>query len=150
MVLAILAGRPETADFIAGKLLIYMWGYEPPTDLMAEVATAYQHTGGDIRAMLRVALAKVRIGEAPAKLKRPYHLLVSSLRALFAEASDLGLLFGFLQEAGHLPFAWAPPNGYPDSLGYLSGLVLPRWIAPASFTLSSNSSNSSSFIFRIP
>jgi hypothetical protein len=29
--------------------------------------------------------------------------------------------------AGHLPFNWAPPNGYPDSEGYWSGLMLPRW-----------------------
>ena len=29
--------------------------------------------------------------------------------------------------AGHLPFAWAPPNGYPDSAGYWSGYLLPRW-----------------------
>ncbi|MEM1182169.1 MAG: DUF1800 family protein, partial [Acidobacteriota bacterium] len=30
-------------------------------------------------------------------------------------------------EAGHLPFSWAPPNGYPYGGPYWAGLPLPRW-----------------------
>lgn len=77
--------------------------------------------------MLRIVLARRQMAAAPPKFKRPFHLMASLLRTAHAEIDHPWFLIEFLEEAGHLPFAWSPPNGYPDSEGYWSGFMLPRW-----------------------
>ncbi len=126
-VLEILAGRKETSRFIAEKLLRWFWRYEPKKSAINKVAAVYRKTGGDIREMLRVVLRRNRIRRARPKLKRPLHLTVSTLRALAAELDSPAYLIEQLLLTGHLPYAWSPPNGYPDSEGYWSGFILARW-----------------------
>ncbi len=132
-VLEILAGSRRTAKFLARKLLVYFWGYEPRKKDVNRVAASYMKTGGDIRAMLRVVLKRGRLERARPKLKRPFHLTTSALRGLFARLDNPGHLLESLFGAGHLPFNWPPPNGYPDSQGFWSGFVLPRWNWGATF-----------------
>jgi uncharacterized protein (DUF1800 family) len=132
-VLEILASHPNTARFVAEKLLRYFWRYDPPTSAINQVKNVYLSTGGDIRALLRSVLRKNRMKNASPKLKRPLHLMTSALRALGAGLRSPGFLIEQLFIAGHLPFNWAPPNGYPDSEGYWSGFVLPRWNFAADF-----------------
>ena len=126
-VLEILSGRVETSKFIARKMLRYLWRYEPKKKAVNDVAGEYRRTGGDIKSMLRVALKRGRIGAAKSKLKRPLHLQTSALRALFADVGNVGYLLDELFLAGHVPFNWEPPDGYPDDRGYWSGFILPRW-----------------------
>ncbi|MEM8930897.1 MAG: DUF1800 domain-containing protein [Acidobacteriota bacterium] len=122
-----LLAHPSTARHVSTKMLRYLWGETPrPADIDA-VAAVYTATDGDIAAMVRECLRPERLIEAPPKLKRPFHLVTSTLRALFAEIQDPFPTFGLLIEAGHLPFQWGPPNGYPDTAAYWSGLLLPRW-----------------------
>ncbi len=132
-VLEILYRSRRTAKFLARKLLVYFWRYEPRRRDVNRVAAAYMRSGGDIKAMLRVILKKGRMGRARPKLKRPFHLSISALRGLFAELRSPGHLLEHLYAAGHLPFNWPPPNGYPDSEGFWSGFVLPRWNWAATF-----------------
>ncbi len=132
-VIEILAGHPNTARFIAEKLLRYFWRYQPKPSAITRVANVYMSTGGDIKAMLRSVLQKDRVAASQPKLKRPLHLMVSSMRALGAELQNARYLIEQLFLTGHLPFDWAPPNGYPDSEGYWSGLVLPRWNFASTF-----------------
>ncbi len=133
LVLRILGQHPNTARTIARKLLRHFWGYEPSAALVEKVAQVYLATGGDIKAMLRNVLTRFRMGKATPKLKRPYELMVSTLRALFARLESPVFLLQSLLAAGHLPYNWGPPNGYPDSAGYWSGLLLPRWNFAAEF-----------------
>lgn len=59
-------------------------------------------------------------------MKRPLETSVSALRALDADFTPVPdnsdawttteLFFSDLQRAGHRPFRWGPPNGYPDSM----------------------------------
>lgn len=126
-VLDILANSRRTAKFLARKMLVYFQGYEPRKKDINRVANAYMATGGDIKAMLRQVLKKGRMEKAKPKLKRPMHLTVSAMRALFAQLNSPAHLFETLFEAGHLPFNWEPPNGYPDSEAFWSGFILPRW-----------------------
>ncbi len=127
IVLDLLARHPNTADFVSRKMLRYMWGYEPSQGMVNRVARTYLDTGGDIREMLRVILRRAWMGTATDKLKRPFHHAVSTLRALGAEIEEPFFLIGQLYAAGHLPFTWEPPDGFPDSEGYWSGFILPRW-----------------------
>lgn len=126
-VLDILAAHPSTARFIAQKLLRYFWGYRPSERAVERVAGIYRATGGDIKAMLRGILSWGQLAGATPKLKRPYHLVVSAMRATFAEVGDPFFLLAAMDRSGHLPYTWQPPNGFPDSAGYWSGQVLPRW-----------------------
>lgn len=118
---------PKTARFVGTKLLRHLWGYEPPQDLIDDVVNAYLSTGGDIKAMIRAALNPDKIGCAAPKLKRPNYLAVSAVRALQASLIAPDYLAYEMYYLGQYPFYWAPPNGYPDSLGYWSGNLLPRW-----------------------
>ena len=126
-VLRLLGEHPNTAAFIARKMLRYMWGYEPGEKAVDQVAQTYADTGGDIPEMLRKILTKWRLEDAPPKLKRPYHLAVSAMRSLFAGVNSPGFLLQAILSAGQLPYLWSPPNGYPDAEGYWAGLILPRW-----------------------
>ena len=77
--------------------------------------------------MVRRALREKDMSKATPKLKRPFHPVISSLRALTADVEEPGLMLDHLADAGHLPFAWTPPNGYPDSTDWWASFLLPRW-----------------------
>ncbi|MFN0132886.1 MAG: DUF1800 domain-containing protein [Phycisphaerales bacterium] len=131
-VLNILIAHPSTAKFIAKKMLQRFWGENPSTQQIDAVAAVYTASGGDIKLMLKATLAQVIAGPAPGKLKRPFHLLVSGLRALGAvvtppAGNSSWNMQTALLSAGHQVFGWSPPNGYPDTAEYWSGLLLPRW-----------------------
>lgn len=135
-VLEILSGHKNTAEFIATKMLRYLWGYEPPKSAVRAVKRAYKRSNGDIRTMLRTALRQQRLGSATPKLKRPFHLIISSLRALGAEVESPGFVLEQLGLARHRLFGWTPPDGYPDDADFWSGFVLPRWNFTAGFLAS--------------
>ena len=132
-VLEILGNHPNTARFIAEKMLRYFWRYDPPNSAINQVKNVYLSSRGNIQALLRSVLRKNRMANARPKLKRPLHLMTSALRALGAGLGNAGFAVEQLFIAGHVPFNWAPPNGYPDSEGYWSGFVLPRWNFAADF-----------------
>ncbi len=126
-VIAMLAERSETADFIAYKMLRFFQGYEPDKRSVKRVAAKFRNTGGNIRSTMKTVLSKSMMKKAEPKLKRPQHLVASALRATSADANNLGFVFEALEASGHLPYAWSSPDGYPDSDIYWSGYVLPRW-----------------------
>ena len=126
-VLEILANHPNTARFISTKLIRYFLDYEPPPSWVDRLAQVYMDSGGDIRKMLREVLKRRWVERATAKLKRPYHLATSMFRGLGAEAGNPFYVLTSLLVMGQLPYNWAPPNGYPDTAGYWSGYLLPRW-----------------------
>lgn len=134
--LDVLIAHPNTATFIAKKLLLFFLRPDPSVAQIAAVANAYTRTGGDIKAMLRVVFTESWQVAAPAKFKRPHHLMISALRgsgAVIAPASTtLSNLRGLLNAMGHVPFDWETPDGYPDRVEYWSGNILPRWNAMTS------------------
>jgi uncharacterized protein (DUF1800 family) len=129
--LDVLIAHPSTATFIATKLLKYFLRPDPSAAQIAEVASAYTNTGGDIKAMLRVVFTESWLMAAPAKFKRPHHLMISALRSSGAVVSPtatlLSTLRSYLTSMGHVPFDWETPDGYPDRIEYWAGNELPRW-----------------------
>lgn len=126
-VLNILATHPSTAQFIARKLCERFWGEDPPPSLVSNVAATYTGTAGDIREMLRTLFHDPAVADAPPKYKRPYHQMMSALRATAATINTVNGIRFNLTAAGQLPFYWGPPDGYPDKLDHWVGLILPRW-----------------------
>jgi len=129
--LDVLIAHPSTATFIATKLLRFFLRPDPSPAQIAAVANAYTKTGGDIKAMLRVIFTESWLTAAPAKYKRPHHLMISALRGSGAvvspTATTLSTLRGYLTTMGQVPFDWETPDGYPDRVEYWAGNILPRW-----------------------
>ena len=127
MMLNVLASHPSTASFISAKMLRFFLRYDPSDAQIAAVASVYASSQGDIKSMLRVVLSRQNLQMAPAKLKRPYHFVVSAVRALGAQVVDTGPLSSSIADAGHQPFTWQTPDGFPDKIEYWAGDLLPRW-----------------------
>jgi len=130
-VLDILATHPSTAEFLARKLIRWFLAPEPSQALVESVADTYLATNGDIKAMLRVILARRNMTKVSTvfrpKFKRPFHLLTSILRTLKANVTDPFNPVVLLYLAGHPPFNKVTPDGFPDTVEAWGSSLLPRW-----------------------
>lgn len=126
-VLTALVNHPSTAVYIATKMAKWLLREDPNQSLINAVAATYTATGGDIKAMIRTILQPNVLAAAPLKYKRPYHLVVSALRALPTNFTASSGLRSQLDLCGHRPFYWTTPDGYPDTMLYWQGLILSRW-----------------------
>jgi hypothetical protein len=131
-VLEILSMHPSTATFLAQKLIRRFLTPTPPQDLVAEVASTYLSTQGDIRAMLRVILTRENLAFHSARLapkyRRPFHLLVSLIRAMDGSVRHrINGTLGQLAAMGQSPYDFGPPTGYPEDFPAWGGSLLPRW-----------------------
>ncbi len=126
-VLNILANHPSTAKFIATKLCKRFLTYNPSQSLIRTIADKFTATNGNMREVLRTLFSASHVEAAPPKFKRPFHHFVSAVRSVGAEVASTSAFRTQLRATGHLTFYWVSPDGYPDSLEFWSGLVLPRW-----------------------
>ncbi len=129
-----LANHSATKRFIAAKLLRWFVRPDPTDAQIGTVVTAYTRSGGDIKAILRAVLSRENLMRAPAKLKRPMHLMVSALRATDARAvpvvdvrRDFDGLYFPLEAMGHRVGGWPTPDGYPDRAEFWAGMIVDRW-----------------------
>ena len=126
-VLSILADHPNTARFVSKKLCRWLLGENTPTSIVTDVAATYTATAGDIKAMIRTALRPNNLSDAAPRYKRPFHHFVSVLRTCNANITSTTRVRNDLSNAGHRPFTWPTPDGYPDSTSHWIGLITPRW-----------------------
>lgn len=122
-----LGTHPNTARFITKKLIKWFLGEPVPAKVWTDAQTAFKNTGGDIRSVLRVILTQQNLMASNAKYKRPAHLLYSAFRGCKSRIYQYGsILYGPLNQAGHVPFDWSPPDGYPDRFEFWAPSQLPR------------------------
>jgi hypothetical protein len=116
-VLEILSRHPSTARFIALKLVRRFVSDDPPTALVERVADVFSQTDGDITAMLRAILNSPEF-RSPAvyrgKVKTPFELVASSIRALGAETQGGVPLLRAIAQMGEPLYLCQPPTGYSD------------------------------------
>ncbi len=114
--LDLLATHPSTAQFIAAKLCRHFVSDEPPPSLVASTAQTFSATDGDLRAVLRHILTSAEfMASGGQKLRRPLEYVAALMRTTQLEVTeDYWLPLSALEQLGHLPFGWKPPNGYPD------------------------------------
>ncbi len=125
-VLDILTSHPQTARFVATKLVRYFLGHEDPV-WIKRTAEVYTRTGGDIRAMVRPILLSPALIEAPKILRRPYDFVASALRAVEAETDCGPAVLSHLDKMGQGLYEWPMPDGYPDKTSAWTGSMLARW-----------------------
>src|SRR5262245_17149791 len=117
MVIDILAHHPSTAKFISTKLVRRFVSDTPPQSLVDRVAAVYTKTDGDIREMLRTILTSPEFNSKEAyqaKIKSPFELAVSAVRALGADVVVPLQTAQFIAKMGEPLYLYQAPTGYPD------------------------------------
>jgi uncharacterized protein (DUF1800 family) len=127
-VIDIVAAHPSTARFIATKLCVRFISDEPPPAAIDAVTQAFTASGGDIKSTLRALFTTPEFHASTwMKFKRPFHYVVSALRATNAETdADRGLL-SYLEKMGQVPFRYPTPDGYPARAQHWHSTLLWRW-----------------------
>lgn len=116
-VLELLASRPETAGHLSHKLAVRFVSDEPPATLEKRLAETFLSSGGNIGAVLRTLAYAPEFWADEArhqKIKSPFEVAVSAVRALGAEVTDPGDLVEWVSRMGEPLYAYQAPTGYPD------------------------------------
>ena len=116
-VLGILARHPSTARFISMKLARRFVSDTPPAALVERAAATFTRTNGDIREVVRTIVTSPEFFSQAAfrsKVKTPFELVTSTLRALNAIPDPTPRTARVVQQLGQPIFGKETPNGYPD------------------------------------
>jgi uncharacterized protein (DUF1800 family) len=117
-VLDILVKHPSTAKFISTKLARRFVSDNPPAATVERAADAFRRTGGDIRATLHALFTSPEFFSPEArraKIKTPFELAVSAVRALGAETDARPALHQWIARMGEPLYLYQAPTGYPDT-----------------------------------
>lgn len=114
--LRMLARHPSTARHISRKLVERFVSDDPPQALVDTLSAVFLRTGGDLREVTRALFTSPVFWDPAyrgAKIKRPFELVVSAIRATDAELVALQGVTQTLRTFGHLPYMEPAPAGYP-------------------------------------
>ncbi len=117
-VVDLLANHPSTAHFISYELCRKFVSDQPPRSLVRRCAATFRKSDGDIRQVLETIFSSPEFYSPEAyraKIKTPFELVASALRATAAETMAPPVLFGMLRNMGELLYGCQPPTGYPDT-----------------------------------
>ena len=116
-VLDILATHPATAHFISKQLAQRFVADNPPEPLVEKMAATFLKTDGDIREVMKTMLASREFwseGAYQAKIKTPFEMVVSSVRALDANVTDAFALANQVNNLGEPLYRKLEPTGYSN------------------------------------
>jgi uncharacterized protein (DUF1800 family) len=116
-VLDIVARHPSTARFIATKLAIRFVSDEPPSSLIDRAAETFTRTDGDIRDVVRTIVSSPEFFASAAyraKVKSPFELVVSALRAINATPDMTPRTAQVVARLGQPLYLHQAPNGWPE------------------------------------
>src|SRR6202162_2099212 len=116
-VLDILATHPSTAHFISKELAQRFVANNPPHALVEKMAQTFLATGGDVREVMRSMLDSKEFwsqGAYRAKLKTPFEMVASSVRALGADVTDAWALANQVGNLGEPLYRMQEPTGYSN------------------------------------
>jgi len=117
-VIDLLVKQPATAKFIARKLAVKFVSDKPSEALVGRAADAFSKSGGDIKTTLRAIFTDKEFFSTEnyrSKIKSPFELAVSSVRALGAQTNGGPQFAAMLNKLGEVPYGYQAPTGYPDT-----------------------------------
>jgi len=117
-VLDIVARHPSTARHIARKLATRFVSDAPPEALVDRAAATFTRTDGNIREVVRTIVTSPEFFSREAyrsKVKSPFEVTVSALRALGATADTTPVSAGLVGRLGQPLYGHQAPNGYPET-----------------------------------
>ncbi len=116
-VLDILARHPSTAHFISKKLAQRFVADNPPPELVDRMAGTFLKSDGDVREVMRTMLNSKEFwsqGAYHAKVKTPFEMVASSVRALDADVEDAFALANQVGNLGEPLYRKQEPTGYSN------------------------------------
>ena len=126
-----LAGKPQTAKYVSGKLFRWFVGDDPSDADLAPLLDAWNATGGEIRSVLRALFlsdAFTPERAASAHIKNPVAWTIGAVRGLESDVTNDQIVMMLDQQEMRLFY---PPNvgGWPNG---------PAWISPSNQVLRFN------------
>src|SRR5713226_5819659 len=116
-VIDLLVHHPSTAKFISTKLARRFVSDNPPPALVERMARTFQSSEGDIRAVLKTMIWSPEFWSREtyrAKIKTPFELVVSAVRALGTDVDTPMPLVQWVGRIGEPLYQCQPPTGYAD------------------------------------
>ncbi|MFY7899288.1 MAG: DUF1800 domain-containing protein, partial [Chitinophagaceae bacterium] len=120
-VLQKLSTHPSTAKFISTKLASRFVSDNPPTELVQKMSETFLKSKGNIKAVLIEMVNSKEFWIAAKnneKVKSPFELVVSSVRATNATIEDPFQLFNWCTKMGQRFYYYLAPTGFPDKASY--------------------------------
>jgi uncharacterized protein (DUF1800 family) len=117
-VLRLLARSPSAARFMSTELARHFVSDNPPPALVHRMAKTFLEKDGDIRAVLRTMIYSPEFWSLDAyraKMKSPFELAASTLRATGAEVNLPLSVVRWVARMGEPLYLCQPPSGYPDT-----------------------------------
>ena len=117
-VLDIVAHHPSTARFVSRKLAQRFVADNPPEELVTSMAATFQKTDGDLREVMRTMLNSKAFWSQAAfksKVKSPFEMAVSALRAMGAEVNYALGVATKVAEFGQPLYGKVEPTGYSNN-----------------------------------
>jgi uncharacterized protein (DUF1800 family) len=117
-VLDILARHPSTARFISRELATRFVADNPPQELIDRMAKTFLDSNGDIRAVMNTMLTSKEFlsqGAYQSKVKTPFEMIVSSIRATGAEVDYAFPLANRIAQLGQPLYRKLEPTGYSNA-----------------------------------
>ena len=115
-VLADLAKRPETANFIATKLVRHFIADSPPPAAVDRLARVFLSSGGDLPSVYAALIELPESWEPEArKFKTPQDFVFSTLRALNVSPSQPEEVIRTFDLLGQRQYTPGSPAGWPDT-----------------------------------
>jgi len=116
-VIELLAPHPSTAKFISTKLARRFVSDNPPPALVGRMAKTFESSDGDIRSVLKTMIYSPEFWSREAyraKIKSPFELVVSTVRALGTDVDTPMPLVQWTGRIGEPLYQCQPPTGYSD------------------------------------
>jgi uncharacterized protein (DUF1800 family) len=117
-VLDIIARHPSTAHHIAFALARRLVSDDPPPALVDRAAETFMRTDGDIAQVTRTIVTSREFFSRAAfraKVKSPFELVLSELRAIDAPADTTMQTSQLIARLGQPTFGWPTPEGWPEN-----------------------------------
>ena len=126
-----LAHHKSTAHFICKKLAARFVSDNPPASLVDKMAQTFLEKDGDIKKVLLTLVNAPEFWSKQAlreKIKSPFELTISTVRALNAKVAQPYQLANWMNKMGERIYYYQAPTGFPDRAQYWinSGSLLNR------------------------
>ena len=109
--------HPSTAKFISTKLARRFVSDTPPDALVERMAQTFTETDGNIREVMKTMIYSPEFWSRQAyraKIKKPFELIVSAMRATGADIERATPLVQWSARIGEQLYGCQPPTGYSD------------------------------------
>ena len=122
-----LALHPKTAHHISQKLVAYFVDDNPPESLVKKCQETFVSSKGDLKEVYRTLFQSPEFWDPKyrqSKIKKPFQLIASSVRALGGEVVSINDLQKASKAMGEELYHAGPPTGYKDEAS--------AWVNPGS------------------